>query len=111
MDHLWIVPTNHIGLVQLRRIAHDDLDAKRNEVIESAVESAGLFRNKNSVFPLIDGEDRWYAYGADLDIRVVQEMKIYQSRKPDMKIGIICHQWQTAYYDQLFDECRYLVLQ
>ena len=111
MDHLWIVPTNHIGLVQLRRIAHDDLDAKRNEVIESAVESAGLFRNKNSVFPLIDEEDRWYAYGADLDIRVVQEMKIYQSRKPDMKIGIICHQWQTAYYDQLFDECRYLVLQ
>lgn len=111
MDHLWLVPTTYIGLGQIKRIAYEDLTAKRNEVIESAVENVGLLRNKNSVFPLMDSEGRWYAYGADLDICVVQQMKIYQGRKPDMKIGIVCYQWQTAYYDQLFEDVRYLILQ
>lgn len=70
--HLWFVPTNCIGIGQLRRIAYEDLNAKRDEVIASAVENVGLLRNKNSVFPLMNEEGRWYAYGADLDICVVQ---------------------------------------
>lgn len=111
MEHLWFVPTNYIGIGQLRRIAYEDLNAKRDEVIASAVENVGLLRNKNSAFPLMDEEGRWYAYGADLDICVVQQMKIYQERTPDMKIGIVCYQWQTAYYDQLFEDVRYLIMQ
>lgn len=113
-DHLWVVPVRSCGVDQLRRIAHDDLDRTENVVITSAVQGNLLLENtgnESSLFPLRDESGRLFTYGADLDIRKMQQLQLYQQREKTRELGIICYRWQTSYYNQLFKHCRYLILE
>lgn len=112
-DHLWVVPVRSCGVEQLRHIAHDNLCSMESVVLRSAVEGKLLLENNDgdrSLFPLRDESGRLFAYGVDLDIRKMQQLQYYQQREPTTELGIICHRWQTIYYNQIFNHCRYLIL-
>ena len=111
LEDLVVFSITYEGAMAFEKYLSAPIGSYHQAIIERCLSSDIFYKNEGYaplVFPFLDKNDVYYFDGTIVDIKKIQVLLKAVHDCPDMKVCIICDNWQVDYYKRVLDfECIY----